>query len=128
MNKFKIVYKLIFHFLNILIIILSIYPGSLLGCYLFNDCNYDPQITKDFIVSTNHLYAFGILTLFGILAYKNSNIKFLFVYLIFISIILEVVHMIIPVRAFQIEDLLGNFIGVLLIIIIYFIKNEFFKT
>ena len=76
MNKFKIVYKLIFHFLNILIIILSIYPGSLLGCYLFNDCNYDPQITKDFIVSTNHLYAFSILTLFGILAYdKNSNIK-----------------------------------------------------
>ena len=128
MIKFKIAYKLIFHFLNIFIIILSIYPGSLLGCYLFNDCNYDPQITKDFIISTNHLYAFGILTLFGILAYKNSNIKFLFVYLIFISIILEVVHMIIPVRAFQIEDLLGNFIGVLLIIIIYFIKNEFFKT
>ncbi len=128
MNKLRIAYKLIFHFLNIFIIVLSLYPGSFLGCYLYNDCNYDPQITKDFIVSTNHLYAFGILTLFGILAYKNSNIKFLFVYLIFISIILEVVHMIIPVRAFQIEDLLGNFIGVLLIIIIYFIKNEFFKT
>ena len=128
MNKLRIAYKLIFHFLNIFIIVLSLYPGSFLGCYLYNDCNYDPQITKDFIVSTNHLYAFGILTLFGILAYKNSNIKFLFVYLIFISIILEVVHMIIPVRAFQIEDLLGNFIGVLLIIIIYFIKNDFFKT
>ncbi len=127
MNKFKIAYRLIFHFLNIFIIILSLYPGSLLGCYLFNDCSYDPQITKDFIVSTNHLYAFSILTLFGILAYnKNSNIKFLFIYLIFISIILELIHMIIPVRAFQIEDLLGNFIGVLLIIIIYFIKNEFF--
>ena len=127
MNKFKIVYKLIFHFLNIFIIILSIYPGSFLGCYLFNDCNYDPQITKDFIVSTNHLYAFSILTLFGILAYnKNSNIKFLFVYLIFISIILELLHIVIPVRAFQIADLFGNFIGVILILSIYFIKNEFF--
>ena len=127
MNKIIVVYKLIFHFLNILIIILSIYPGSLLGCYLFNDCNYDPQITKDFIVSTNHLYAFSILTLFGILAYnKNSNIKFLFIYLIFISIFLEAVHMVIPVRVFQIEDLFGNFIGVIFVISIYFIKNEFF--
>ena len=85
------------------------------------------EITKNFIVSTNHLYAFSILTLFGILAYnKNSNIKFLFVYLIFISIILELIHIIIPVRVFQIEDLFGNFIGVILIISIYFIKNEFF--
>ena len=127
MNNIKIAYKLIFHFLNIFIIILSIYPGSFLGCYVFNNCNYDPQITKDFIVSTNHLYAFGILTLFGILAYnKNSNIKFLFIYLISISIILELVHVIIPIRTFQIEDLFGNFIGVILIISIYFVKNEFF--
>ena len=127
MNKFKTVYKLIFHFLNISIIILSIYPGSLLGCYLFNDCNYDPQITKDFIVSTNHLYAFSILTIFGILAYnKNAKIKFLFIYLLVISIILELIHVFIPVRVFQIEDLFGNFIGVILVISIYFIKNEFF--
>ncbi len=127
MHKFKRVYKLIFHFLNISIIILSIYPGSLLGCYLFNDCNYDPQITKDFIVSTNHLYAFSILSLFGILAYnKNTKIKFLFIYLLVISIILELIHVFIPVRAFQIEDLFGNFIGVILVISIYFIKNEFF--
>jgi len=127
MNKFRIIYKSIFYFLNIFIIILSLYPGSLLGCYFFNDCNYDPQITRDFIVSTNHLYAFAILTLFGILSFnKRSNIKPLFVYLIFISIILELVHIVIPVRAFQIEDLLGNFLGVILIISIYFIKNEFF--
>ena len=127
MHKFKRVYKLIFHFLNISIIILSIYPGSLLGCYLFNDCNYDPQITKDFIVSTNHLYAFSILTIFGILAYnKNAKIKFLFIYLLVISIILELIHVFIPVRVFQIEDLFGNFIGVILVISIYFIKNEFF--
>ena len=127
MNNIKIAYKLIFHFLNIFIIILSIYPGSFLGCYVFNNCNYDPQITKDFIVSTNHLYAFGILTLFGILAYnKNSIIKFLNIYLITISINLEIVHVIIPIRTFQIEDLFGNFIGVILIISIYFVKNEFF--
>ena len=127
MNTLKIAYKLIFHFLNIFIIIVSMYPGSLLGCYLFNDCAYDPQITKDFFVSTNHFYAFSLLTLFGILAYNgNSNIKFLFIYLIFISIVLELLHMVIPVRAFQIEDLFGNFIGVILIISIYFIKNEFF--
>ncbi len=130
MNKIILVYKLIFHFLNIFIIILSIYPGSFLGCFLFNDCSYDPQITKEFLPSTvsiNHLYAFSILTFFGILAYnKNSNIKFLFVYLIFISIILELLHIVIPVRAFQIADLFGNFIGVILILFIYFIKNEFF--
>ena len=120
MSKTKIVYKLIFHFLNVFIILLSLYPGSLLGCYLFNDCNYDPQITKEFLVSTvsvNHLYAFGILTFFGILAYyKSSHIKFLFIYLILISIILELIHLIIPIRVFQLQDLFGNFIGVILII------------
>ena len=127
MNKLKIIYKLIFHFLNIFIIILYLYPGSLLGCYLYNNCSYDPQITRDFIVSSNHLYAFAALTFFGILSFaKKSNIKFLFLYLILISIILELFQIVIPVRAFQIEDLLGNFVGVILIIFIYFIKNEFF--
>ena len=127
MTKFTILYKLIFHFLNIFIIILSVYPGSFLGCFLFSDCSYDPQITKDFLLSTNHLYAFGILTFFGILAYKKtSRIKFLFIYLILISIILELVHIVIPIRVFQLEDLLGNFIGVILIISLYFIKNEFY--
>ena len=47
-------------------------------------------------------------------------------FLVFISIILELLHIVIPVRAFQIADLFGNFIGVILIISIYFIKNEFF--
>jgi len=80
-------YKIFFYLSNLILVILYIFPGSLLGCIFFDNCKVQPQITKDFIVSTNHLYAFSILTLFGILAYnKNSNIKFLFVYLIFISI------------------------------------------
>ena len=93
-------------------------------------CGVTAVIATSSIIKSNKdetSYAVGIVTLFGILAYnKNSNIKFLFIYLIFISIILELVHIVIPVRAFQIADLFGNFIGVIFVISIYFIKNEFF--
>ena len=124
MSKFSKLYKIIFYFLNFFIIVLSIYPGSFLGCFVFNNCNYDPQITKDFIISSNHFYAFSLLTFFGILTYQNTSKSVLVIYyLIFISIFLELIHLIIPIRAFQLEDLFGNLIGVILVYII----NIFFK-
>ena len=131
MNKFKTAYKLIFHFLNIFIIILSIYPGSFLGCYLFNDCNYDPQITKDFIVSTNHLYAYIVLSIIGFLTYRKKNqFNILSIYLIFLSIVLEVLQYFVPNRSFEFSDLFGNLAGVIIAIIIFYFfkKNENFKN
>ena len=65
-------YKFIFYLSNFILLVLYLYPGSFIGCFLFNNCQYDPQITPDFLVSTNHLYAFVLLSIIGIFTYKNS--------------------------------------------------------
>ena len=118
-------YKFIFYLFNFLLILLYLFPGSLLGCFLYDDCKLQPQITEDFIVSTNHLYAFVLLSLIGYLTFnKSSQFIFLAFYLIFLSIILEILHYFIPERSFEISDLFGNLIGVtVVIIIIYFFKK-----
>ena len=108
-----------------------LYPGSLLGCFLYDDCKLQPQITEDFIVSTNHLYAFVMFSIIGYLTfYKSSQLIFLTFYLIFLSIMLEILHYVIPERSFEIPDLIGNLIGVIIIaIIVYFFKkNENIKN
>ena len=120
-----------FHSFNLILIILYIYPGSIFGCYLYNNCNLDVQITKDFtitsnyLISSNHFYVFTVLSVLGFFAYQNKKkIKFLIIYLFSLSIILELIHIMIPERAFEWGDLFGNILGVMLIIIIYKVNNK----
>ena len=123
-------YKSIFYLFNFILIFLYLFPGSLIGCYFYKDCKIQPQITADFIISTNHLYAFFILFVLGFFTYKKANhLNFLTIYLILLSIVLELMHYFIPVRSFELSDLFGNLIGVIIVIIIsYFIrKYEKFK-
>ena len=110
--------KLLFQVLNIIFIILYVYPGSILGYFLYRDFSIQPQITKDFLVSSNHVYAFLVLSLIGLFAYYKSSKVMILNYLILISIILEVLHLVIPNRSFQYSDLFGNIIGVLLSILL----------
>ena len=124
-------YKFIFYLSNIILLLEYLYPGSLLGCIVFKDCRIQPQLTSDFIISTNHFYSFLILSVLGYLTYIKSNqIIFLSVYLIFISFFLEIMHYFIPNRSFEYPDLFGNLAGVFLPIVMRFIfkKNENFKN
>jgi len=111
--------------------LLYLYPGSLLGCIIYDDCKLQPKITPDFIVSTNHLYAFVVFSIIGYLTY-NKSFQFIFLtfYLIFLSIMLEILHHVIPERSFEIPDLFGNLIGVITITIIFYFfkKNESIKN
>ena len=120
MKKLKIFFKTSFYSSNIILIIFYSYPGSILGCFLYNDCYIQPQITRDFIISSNHFYAFIVLTSLGVLSFHNTKkINFLIIYLFLLSIILELFHIIIPVRAFEMSDLFGNIVGVILVVFIY---------
>ena len=124
-------YKFIFYLSNFILLVLYLFPGSLLGCFLYNDCQLQPQLTKDFLVSTNHLYAFGLLSIVGLFTYKNSNkSNFLNLYLILLSIILEIIHIFIPVRSFELSDLFGNLLGVSVVLTINFFyrKYEIYKN
>ena len=115
-----------FHTINFTLIIFYLYPGSLLGFFLYNDSSIQPQITRDFLISSNHFYVFIILSISGIIAYnKTTRINVLITYLFLLSIILEFFHIIIPNRNFELSDLFGNFLGVVLIITFYKIKNRY---
>ena len=110
--------KQIFYLANISIFILYLSPCSLLGYLINKDCKLQPQIIGDLIVSTNHVIAFTLLSLIGLIAFKK-NLKQVFIYLIFISIFLELCHLFIPERSFQFIDLFGNITGVILSYLIF---------
>ena len=114
--------KLLFHFLNIIFVLLYVYPGSILGYFIYNDFNRQPQLTSDFVVSSNHVYAFLLLSILGLLSYLESQKKII-LYLFSISIILELLHLVIPNRSFQFYDLFGNIIGVLISLFLLILVN-----
>ena len=128
MKNYKKLSRIVFYFANFFLIVIYVYPGSFLGCYFYNDCDFDPQIIEDYHISFNHFFAFGILTILGLLAYTNtSKLRVLTLYLLLISVILELLHFLIPIRTFQFSDLAGNMLGVIVVIILYFFKNDYFQ-
>ena len=129
-KKFFLYLKIIFYIANIVLITLYTYPGSILGWIIYDNAGLQPQITSDFIVSSNHVYAFMLLSILGYIAYKKENLNLIFIYLFFISILLEILHIFIPNRGFEFSDLFGNILGVLLLYLyhqiykrITFLKN-----
>ena len=129
MKKIKNFFKIGFYSANIILIILYLFPGSILGWFLYNDHLIQPQITRDFIISSNHVYAFALLTSLGVFSFHNTKkINFLIFYLFLLSIILELFHIIIPNRGFEMSDLFGNIVGVILVILIYKIIIRYVKT
>jgi len=120
MYKFFNKNKYFFQIINILIIILYLYPGSILGYIFLKNYKVHPQITKDFIISSNHFYIFAFLSILGLLTFhKTIYLKLLILYLFFLSLILEILHIIIPERGFEFSDLFGNIFGILIIMVFY---------
>ena len=119
--------KIIFYIANIILITLYVFPGSILGWLLYGNLGLQPQITSDFIVSSNHVYAFMVLSFLGYFSYENDKLNSLFIYLFSISLFLELLHIIIPNRGFEFSDLFGNILGVLIVYFFCQIFN-FFKN
>ena len=125
----------VFYIANLVLIIFYLFPGSIFGCLFYDDCLIQPKITSNiiissnFFISSNHLYAFILLSVLGFFAYRNTKkIKFLIIYLFSLSIILELLHIFIPIRSFEWEDLIGNILGVILVIIAYKIKGKYVEN
>ncbi len=128
---FKILFpylKILFYIANIVLIALYVFPGSILGWFLYGNAGLQPQITSNFIVSSNHVYAFVALSILGYISYKNQKLNFLFFYLISISIFLEILHIIIPNRGFEFSDLFGNILGVSLVYFFHQTYNYFYNS
>ena len=115
MSKIISFLKFIFHTSILFLIIISLFPGSLLGFFLYNDLGRQPILINSFFgTSINHFICYFYLSIFGLCLYlRNPNFQKLVYALFFLSIVLEVLQFLVPNRAFQFYDLIGNFIGVL---------------
>ena len=115
MDKIISFLKFIFHASVVSLIILSLFPGSLLGLLLYGDLGRQPNfIENPFGTSINHFTAYFYISTLGLCLYlRSKNFKKMFYGLIILSIILELFQFIVPNRAFELYDLMGNFVGVL---------------
>ena len=121
-KKFIIFYKLSFYFWLLFIFLVSIYPGNLINLVLIGDPTTHPGGDK-----VSHFLTYFVLgVLFNLSYKKNSFFKVMIGFLIFFSIIMELLHMVIPNRFYENFDLLMNFLG--LVIGIYIINiNQLFS-
>ena len=113
-NKVIKFLKYIFHISVLFLIIISLYPGSLLGYLLYGDWGQQPNLIKNpFGTTINHFIYYFYVSLLGFFLYSRSENFTKLVYgLFFLSVILELFHFIIPNRSFQLGDLIGNILGV----------------
>ena len=126
MIKFFSKYKIIFYFINFILILLYLYPGSLIGQIIYGNQEIQPQITADFLISSNHFYVFILLSIIGFFSFiKINQIKILTIYLIILFLGLELLHTIIPDRSFQWSDLFGNLCGVIVVILVKNLINKY---
>ena len=114
-NKVINFLKYIFHISLLFLIIISLYPGSLLGYLLYGDFSQQPNLIENpFGISINHFIYYFYVSLLGFFLYsRTKNFKKLVYCLLFLSAILELFHFIIPNRSFQFNDLVGNILGVI---------------
>jgi len=106
--------KYIFHISLLFLIIVSLYPGSLIGKILYDDFGKQPDLIQNpFGTTINHFIFYFYISLLGSFTYlKSENLKKFIYYLFFLSVVLELFHLIIPNRSFQLGDLIGNILGV----------------
>ena len=124
------VLKSIFHISVLFLIVISLWPGSLLGFFFYGDWRQQPNlIANPFGTTINHFICYGCISLMGFSIYsKNENFKKLVYGLFFLSITLEIFHFIIPNRSFQLEDLLANIFGVMVAYFVIKIYLSFNKS
>ncbi len=110
----------IYYFSLVILLILYLFPGSLIGYILYGNLEQQPNLIPNPIgTSINHLIFFSyITTLALIVRSKAINIFTDYKIILLISFILEILHFIIPNRAFEFYDLIANILGVLIIIFI----------
>ena len=121
---FKLI-EYVYYFSLLTLLILYLFPGSLIGYFLYGNLDQQPNLIANPIgTSINHLILFSYITLMlMIVRLSVKNIFTSYKFIIFISFILEIFHLIIPNRAFELYDLIANIAGVIIVLLI----NSFIK-
>ena len=124
-NVLKLI-KYLYYFSLIALFILYLFPGSIIGYLFYGDFGKQPDFIPNPIgTSINHALAFLYLSILGLISYmRDKSFNQTSIFLIFLSIILELSHYFIPNRSFEFLDLFANLLGTLLaILIIVFYKK-----
>ena len=116
----------IYYFSLVILFIIYLFPGSLIGYFLYGNLGQQPNLIPNPMgTSINHLIFFSYITILVlIIRQKVKNILTDYKIILFISFILEILHFIIPNRAFEFYDLIANMLGVLIIIFIKRFIND----
>ena len=113
----------------IILLILYLFPGSIIGYLLYGDLGKQPNLVKNPIgTSINHFLYFFLLTFLGSI-YNLNEKKFInsILFLFSLSILLELLHFIVPNRAFELNDIIANSTGVVIVYFLFFCKKKFFN-
>ncbi len=108
------------------LLVLYLFPGSLIGFFLYGDFSRQPDIIPNPLgTSINHALAFFYISIIGLMSYLNlKSFKQILIFLIVFSVLLELSHIFIPNRSFQSLDLFANLLGTLLAIVIIFLYKR----
>ena len=116
--------KYLSYFSLVILLILYLFPGSLIGYLFYGDFGKQPDLIPNPIgTSINHALAFLYLSILCLISHKKKNFYQTSIFLISLSIILELSHYFTPNRSFEFLDLFGNLLGTILAIFI----NIFYK-
>ena len=108
------------------LLFLYLFPGSLIGYFLYGDLAKQPDmIPNPMGTSINHALAFFYLTTIGLISYLNQiSFNKILIFLVILSLFLELSHLFIPNRSFESLDLFANLLGTFLAIVIIFLYKK----
>ena len=111
-NVLKMI-KYLSYFSLVILLILYLFPGSLIGYLFYGDFGKQPDLIPNPIgTSINHALAFLYLSILCLIIHKKKNFfNQTSIFLISLSIILELSHYLIPNRSFEFLDLFANLLG-----------------
>ena len=121
--------KIVFYISIATLILLSLFPGSLLGLFFYGDLGQQPNLIKNpYGTTINHFLSYLYVSILGLFIYlRTEKFNSVVIQLLFLSVILEILQFFVPNRAFELSDLTGNFLGVLVayfLIKIYLFINK----
>ena len=127
-NVLKLI-KYLYYFSLITLFILYLFPGSLIGYLLYGDLGKQPDLIPNPIgTSINHALAFLYLSMLGLMSHiRGKSFNQTIIFLISLSIILELSHYFIPNRSFEFLDLFANLLGTLIAIFIIIFYKKYKK-
>jgi len=118
-KKFLNFYKFLFLIWFLFILVVSIYPGNLIGLVLKGDPTTYPGGDK-----VSHFISYFLLGSLAFLSFEeNKKFKNIVFFLILFSLIMEFLHLFIPNRFYENLDLVMNFLGIIIGLSIFQLRN-----